>query len=136
MKAMVVDSESGLDLSRVADKASLPDLIRFCAEVQGHCGNTPYEPFSSDWAGRFISRLLKESVVHQTITKVNYFKPFLEVVAKAMAKVSTEELTFLAKNEHPVVMSYIMSTTDISSKEFVRSDEKGREHQLGIELGL
>lgn len=104
--------------------------------MQGHCGNAPYKPFSIDWVGRFIHRLLKESVVHQTITKVNYFNPFLEVAAKAVLRINADVLTFFAKNEHPMVMSYIMSTAGISSREFVRQDEKGREHQLGIELGL
>lgn len=136
MKGKVVDPESGVSFREMVDSAATLDLIRFCAEMHGLCNQTPYEPFNKDWIGRFAGGFSNGSVVYQVLSKKTHFKPFLVVASKAVSRLSRDDLIAFANNEHSMVMSYIMAVTKISSKEFVRTDEKGREDQLGIELGL
>lgn len=120
--------ESAQRLDRFFGQAPLVELINFIAEVQVMCSSPFYMVEGDDSVSKALQNLGP--------LRTYQLREHLKSSVIAVKDLDKSDIIQVAESSHPVVMTFLINTTGVGSKDFVRKDEKGREEQLGIELGL
>ncbi|WP_410951598.1 hypothetical protein [Pseudomonas sp. S1(2024)] len=110
------------------EEASTEELISFVAEVQAMCTTPFYAVTGDDPVAKALAKLASVGT--------GQLKVRLQPVLRGLAELDRGEIVRIAETSDPFIMAFLINTTGVGSKDFVRADEKGREDQLGIELGL
>lgn len=110
------------------EEAPLAELINFAAEVQAMCSSPFYMVDGDDAVSKALASL--------SPLRTNQLRSPLNTALAAVKDLHRLDIVQVAESSHPAVMTFLINTTGVGSKDFVRKDEKGREDQLGIELGL
>ena len=123
------DAPGGEHLERFfREEASTEELISFAAEVQAMCTTPFYAVTGDDPVAKALAKLASVGT--------GQLKLRLQPVLRSLSELDRSEVVRIAETSDPFIMAFLINTTGVGSKDFVRADEKGREDQLGIELGL
>lgn len=123
------DVRGGEHLERFfREEASTEELISFAAEVQAMCTTPFYAVTGEDPVAKALKKLAS--------VRTGQIKLCLQPVLRGLRELDHAEVVRIAETSDPFIMAFLINTTGVGSKDFIRADEKGREDQLGIELGL
>ncbi|MDT8924821.1 hypothetical protein RBE51_18685 [Pseudomonas taiwanensis] len=123
------DARGGEYLERFfREEASAEELITFAAEVQAMCTTPFYAVTGDDPVSKALAKLSSVGTGQINLR--------LQPVLRSLRELDRAEVVRIAETCEPFIMAFLINTTGVGSKDFVRADEKGREDQLGIELGL
>jgi hypothetical protein len=129
IKFMGKDARGSKGFSVLTAAASIEQLVELLTEVQARVSSSFY---SSGHANDPVSKMnrLLDSVPSPSL------RIALNKVKAVLCEYDRQELIRIAETAHPAIMIFLINTTNVGSKDFVRKDEDGREQQLGVDLGL
>ena len=110
------------------ENAPVDDLIDFVSEVQAMCTSPFYMVQGENPVSKALACL--------STLRTSAIKKHLPGAIGALRNLDRQEILRVAETSHPSVMAFLIQVAEVGSKDFMRTDDKGREDLLGIELGL
>jgi hypothetical protein len=129
IKFMGRNEPGSKEFAALTAAASIEQLVELMAEIQARVSSSFYSSGSANDPVSKMNRLL-DSVPSPGL------RIALNKVKAVLCEYDRQELIRIAETAHPAIMIFLINTTDVGSKDFVRKDDEGREQQLGVDLGL
>lgn len=123
------DEPGSKQFATLVAAASIEKLVELMTEIQARVSSSFYSSGHDNDPVSKMNRLL-DSVPSPGL------RIALNKVKVVLCEYDRQELIRIAETAHPAIMIFLINTTNVGSKDFVRKDENGREQQLGVDLGL